>query len=48
MAAYWEAAVALKEQEPDDTKPNGASKEGSKKSPRQPPSRKRAATIQPT
>jgi hypothetical protein len=48
MAAYWEAAVALKEQEPDDAKPNGASKEGSKKSPRQPPSRKRAATIQPT
>lgn len=48
MAAYWEAAVALKEQQPDEARPNGASKEGSKKPPRQPQPRKRTATIQPT
>jgi len=50
IAAYWEAAVVLKEQEPDEEEPKETAKEAPKgtqrKTPRQPATRRRAAPAQ--
>jgi CHAD domain-containing protein len=52
IAAYWEAAVVLKEQEPDENEPKETATESAKaadkKPPRQPAARRRAAATHPS